>query len=90
MTGKTLISGPISPEFVAEKLATHQDKTNIGAHAFFLGQVRADSADGKETTGIEYSAYEEMVSGVIKEIKKNSPERKNRKRTPIIIQSSIP
>jgi len=67
--GKHLIEGPIKSEFISQKIALHRNKHSIGAHAFFLGQVRADKKDGRETLGIEYSAYEEMVSGVIKEIK---------------------
>ena len=72
-----LIDGPISPGFVSEMIAKHQGKTSIGAHAFFLGQVRADEVDGKQTTGIEYSAYEEMVAKVVSEIKDNLFERFN-------------
>ena len=67
--GKHLINGPIKADFVAQKIAGHQEKTNIGAHAFFLGQVRADTVDGKETSGIEYSAYDDMVAKVVREIK---------------------
>jgi molybdopterin synthase catalytic subunit len=66
---KHLISGPISPVFVTEKLSDHQDKTNIGAHAFFLGQVREDKKEEHQTAAIEYTAYEEMVGKVITEIK---------------------
>jgi molybdopterin synthase catalytic subunit len=66
---KYLIEGPVKPGFVSEKIAEHQDKTSIGAHAFFLGQVRADKVGENETLGIEYSAYEDMVEKVVKEIK---------------------
>ena len=66
---KHLISGPINPDFAAKKISEHQGKTNIGAHSFFLGQVREDPQDNQLTTGIEYSAYEEMVSKVISDIK---------------------
>lgn len=67
--GKYLIEGPIKPGFISEKITEHQDKTSIGAHAFFLGQVRADKVGENETLGIEYSAYEDMVEKVVKEIK---------------------
>lgn len=66
---KHLISGPIKPEFVAEKLSEHKSKDQIGAHAIFLGQIRADQNDSLVTRGIEYSAYEEMVAKVVSEIK---------------------
>ena len=47
----------------------HSSKTNIGAHSAFLGQVRDDIVDGKTVSGIEYSAYEEMVAKTIQKIK---------------------
>ncbi|MBL4754853.1 MAG: molybdenum cofactor biosynthesis protein MoaE [Flavobacteriales bacterium] len=53
--------GPISPQFIADSIAKHTSKTNIGAHQIFLGQVRADVIDEKVVTGIEYSAYPEMA-----------------------------
>ncbi|APD07966.1 molybdopterin synthase [Flavobacteriaceae bacterium UJ101] len=55
------VEGPISPEKIAQSIANHQVKTNIGAHNIFLGQVRADVIEGKEVKAIEYSAYEEMA-----------------------------
>ena len=41
------VEGSIPPEKVATMIANHQSKTNIGAHDIFLGQVRADTIDGK-------------------------------------------
>lgn len=64
MKGKiknVFIQGAIPPEKIAESIAHHQIKTNIGAHDIFLGQVRADLIEGKEVKAIEYSAYEEMA-----------------------------
>lgn len=55
------VEGPIPPEKIANSIAKHQSKTNIGAHDIFLGQVRADVIDGKTVTAIEYSAYTEMA-----------------------------
>jgi len=37
------------------------DKYSAGGHSVFMGQVRADIADGKTVKAIEYSAYEIMV-----------------------------
>ncbi len=37
------------------------DKQSAGGHSVFMGQVRADIADGKTVKAIEYSAYEIMV-----------------------------
>ena len=66
---KVFVQGPISPDFVSKSIASHQSKTDIGAHAIFLGQIRADKkADGK-VTGIEYSAYEEMAEKAFHEIR---------------------
>ncbi len=53
--------GPIAPQFIADSLVKHQGKTTIGAHSLFMGQVRADEADGKQVVAIEYTAHEEMA-----------------------------
>ena len=53
--------GSISPLFIAESIAKHSVKTEIGAHNIFLGQVRADLIDGRKVVAISYTAYEEMA-----------------------------
>jgi molybdopterin synthase catalytic subunit len=53
--------GAIAPAFIADSIAAHNNKTNIGGHSIFLGQVRADEIDGKKVTAIEYTAYETMA-----------------------------
>jgi molybdopterin synthase catalytic subunit len=58
---KVFVQGPISPDFIAKSIASHQSKTEIGAHAIFLGQIRADQKEAGVVTGIDYSAYEEMA-----------------------------
>ena len=68
----SLVEGPITPEKIANSIAHHQVKTNIGAHDIFLGQVRADTIDGKNVTAIEYSAYEEMANKVFDEIRESA------------------
>ena len=55
------MQGAINPSFIGESIAKHQTKTNIGGHSIFLGQVRADAAEGKTVAAIEYTAYEEMA-----------------------------
>lgn len=60
-THKVLQQGAISPQFIADSIAKHSSKKNIGAHTIFLGQVRNDKIEGKEVQSIEYSAYEEMA-----------------------------
>lgn len=64
-----LITGPLQQDFIAQTLISHQTLKNIGAHSLFLGSVRQDQKDGKTVTGIEYSAYEEMVAVAVQEIK---------------------
>lgn len=61
--------GPIDPAFIAESIAKHATKHDIGAHEIFLGQVRADMAVGTggkfpspTTTAIEYTAYRDMAN----------------------------
>lgn len=63
------VEGPITPDFIAGSIAKHQSKTHIGAHDIFLGQVRADTIDGKTVEAIEYSAYEAMAIDKIIEIR---------------------
>lgn len=55
-----LQEGPIQSGQISEILS-QINSFNIGAYAFFLGQVRADSIDNKTVSEIEYSAYPEMV-----------------------------
>ena len=69
------VEGPISPDFIANSIAKHQSKTGIGAHDIFLGQVRADVIEGKEVTGIEYTAYEAMALEKIAEIREDAFEK---------------
>lgn len=53
--------GAIAPAFIADSIAKHSSKTNIGGHSIFLGQVRADMIDDKKVTAIEYTTYEELA-----------------------------
>ncbi|MBZ0327716.1 MAG: molybdenum cofactor biosynthesis protein MoaE [Altibacter sp.] len=63
------IEGPISSEFIGDSIAKHQSKTTIGAHNIFLGQVRADTLEGKTVKMINYSSYEEMANVTFHEIR---------------------
>ena len=67
--------GAITPQFIADSIAKHQLKTQIGAHDIFLGQVRADEINGKEVKAIEYSAYEEMANRKFHEIREGAFEK---------------
>jgi len=53
--------GAVTPGFIAESIGKHAAQTAIGGHSIFLGQVRADVADGKKVVAMEYTAYEEMA-----------------------------
>jgi molybdopterin synthase catalytic subunit len=55
------VQGPVAPQFIAESIAKHSHKKEIGAHSIFLGQVRDDLIDGKKVVAIEYSTYTEMA-----------------------------
>ncbi len=70
-TKNVFIQGAITPDFIANSIAKHQSKTSIGAHNIFLGQVRADTIDGKTVTAIEYSAYEEMANKAFYDIRES-------------------
>jgi len=67
--------GAISPEFIANSIAKHQVKTQIGAHDIFLGQVRADEIEGMVVQAIEYTAYEEMANKKFHEIREGAFEK---------------
>lgn len=66
------IEGPISPTKIGESIAHHQSKTKIGAHALFLGQVRADTVEGKTVEAIEYTAQTEIANQVCHEIREEA------------------
>jgi molybdopterin synthase catalytic subunit len=66
---KVFVQGPITPDFVSKSIASHQSKTSIGAHAIFLGQIRADQKEAGTVTGIEYTSYEEMAEKAFHDIR---------------------
>lgn len=72
---KSLFTGPITPQKIADSIAHHQVKTNIGAHDIFLGQVRADLIDDKKVVAIDYTCYEEMAEKVFHEIRERAFEK---------------
>jgi molybdopterin synthase catalytic subunit len=55
------VEGPIAPKKIADSIAQHSSKKNIGAHSIFLGQVRADEKPEGKVTAIEYTAYVDMA-----------------------------
>lgn len=65
---KVLVQGPISPAFIADSISKHSTKTEIGAHAIFLGQVRKDN----NVTAIDYSAYDEMAENIFYNIREDA------------------
>lgn len=79
MSGKKIknvfVDGAITPEKIATSIAHHQEKTNIGAHDIFLGQVRADIIEEKEVVAIDYSCYEEMANQTFHEIREAAFEK---------------
>lgn len=69
------VDGAISSSFIAEQIAKHQSKTDIGAHEIFLGQVRADVLDNKTVVAIDYTTYEEMALQQVHEIRESIFEK---------------
>jgi len=55
------VQGPILPEKIAQSIANHASKTDIGGHSIFLGQIRADEKPEGKVIAIEYTCYEEMA-----------------------------
>jgi len=70
-TKKLFLQGPIQPDFIADSIAKHSTKTNIGAHAIFLGQVRADEKNGVPVTAIRYTAYEPMAEQIMADMRES-------------------
>lgn len=61
--------GAIRASFIAEQIAKHSTKTNIGAHNIFLGQVRDDVINNNTVAAIEYTTYKEMALEKMHEIR---------------------
>ena len=57
---KLFVDGAITPQFIADSIAKHSTKTDIGAHQIFLGQIRADDINNQKVKAIEFTAYNEM------------------------------
>lgn len=66
------IQGEITSAFIANAIAKHQSKTEIGAHNIFLGQVRKDQVEGHTVSAIEFSCYEEMAEKKLSEIREET------------------
>jgi molybdopterin synthase catalytic subunit len=62
-------NGPITPDFIGKNIQNHSTKKGIGGHSIFLGQVRADTIDGRQVAAIEYTCYEEMATEKMHEIR---------------------
>lgn len=56
------VEGAIAPSFIADSIAKHATRADIGAHEIFLGQVRADVVEGRTVAAIEYTAYRDMAN----------------------------
>ncbi|MDM8174116.1 molybdenum cofactor biosynthesis protein MoaE [Olivibacter sp. 47] len=63
------VEGAIPPHLIADSIAKHSSKTDIGAHSIFLGQIRADQIDGKTIRAIEYTTYEDLAFTKMSEIR---------------------
>ena len=69
------VQGAVSAQFVADSIANHSSKTDIGAHSIFLGQVRRDEKDGKFVQAIVYTAHEEMANEQFHRIREDAFEK---------------
>ena len=65
------VEGAIAPSFIAESIEKHRDKTEIGGHSIFLGQVRADIIEGKPVVAIDYTAYQDLALEKMHEIRES-------------------
>lgn len=69
---KVFVNGAISTEFIAHSIAKHQSISQVGAHAIFLGQVRAEVIEGNTVSAVEYTAYRDMAEQKFNEIRENA------------------
>lgn len=72
---KVFIEGAITPSFIADAIAKHSTKKDIGAHSIFLGQVRNDFINDKEVKAIDYTAYNELAEEKFYEIRETAFEK---------------
>jgi len=63
------IEGAVPPAMIADSIAKHQTKTEIGAHSIFLGQVRKDVIYEQQVAAIEYTTYKDMALEKMHEIR---------------------
>ncbi len=71
-----LVTGSITTLMVSEVINA-ANESNIGAHSIFLGQIRSDIINNQCVTGIEYSAYPEMVEAEMQKITSIVTEKYN-------------
>jgi molybdopterin synthase catalytic subunit len=57
-----LVDGPITVDYIAEVMKSLHVATNVGAHAFFAGQVKAEQNENKIIEAIEYSAEKDVFA----------------------------
>lgn len=74
---KVFVTGAISPQFIADSIAKHSTKKEIGAHSIFLGQVRNDVIEDKEVKAIEYTAYEDLADKQFHDIRESAFQQYN-------------
>jgi molybdopterin synthase catalytic subunit len=65
-----LTDGPVSQKLILQLLDKMNGNNDAGGHSIFIGQVRADTVNGKTVKAIEYSAYIELVDVEAEKIKK--------------------
>lgn len=71
-TRDIFVEGAIPASFIAESIAKHATRMDIGGHEIFLGQVRADMIDGKVVSAIEYTAYRDMANDHMADIREEA------------------
>lgn len=74
---KLFVDGAISAAFIADSIAKHSVKTDIGAHQIFLGQIRADLKNRQRVKSIDFTAYREMCEEQYYTIREDLFERFN-------------
>ncbi len=71
----SLVEGPISNSTIQAWIEEVSKDHNLGAQAFFAGQVRSDIRQGKQVRFITYTAYSDMALTVAANICNDMTEK---------------
>ncbi|MEP1097538.1 MAG: molybdenum cofactor biosynthesis protein MoaE [Cyclobacteriaceae bacterium] len=69
---KVFAEGAISPDKIANSIASHQSKTDIREHSIFLAQVKESLTDSGAIRALDFDANEEAVESILYNIREDA------------------